>query len=462
MLAAVMTACAVTTTAFAKESTVPPSVISEAYVVMDAETGQVLIEKNMNRREYPASITKILTVALALENSDLDDRVTVSQDAVYAIEPNSSHIALQPDEVVRMRDLLYATMLPSANDAANVAAEYVGGSMEKFAEMMNKKAAELGCGNTHFVNANGLPDDDHYTTAYDMALITKYAIGVTGFLDIFGYQDVYQISPTNKQEQARRFGTEHMMLVESKYYYEGTLGGKLGWTEEAKHTIVTLARRNDMTLICVAMKSPQRYDKFNDSIALFDYCFDNFEPVAIPGDQLKTFSVSHYRSGGSAENVSISGEESYRFLVHKSVGKDAVEISYNVPEYYSDENIDPSVSFSVDSGSMYGEIGSFPMAFQTVAIEELPAEQNQEDVPKETFADQFLGVMKIVGYGALGLLGLILLAFLVMLVIRFCNKYRRWHRRRARNRRIAQLDDPDLIVRRPQRRGSAPPPGRRR
>ncbi|WP_312640853.1 serine hydrolase [Hydrogenoanaerobacterium sp.] len=449
-------AASYTITAFAAEASVPPSAASDAYVVMDAETGQVLIEKNMEKKEFPASITKVLTVALGLENGKLEDSVNVTQDAVFAIEPNSSHIALQPDEIVTLKDLVYATMLPSANDAANVIAEHIGGTMKDFAELMNKKAEELGCADTHFVNASGLPDDDHYTTAYDMALITKYAIGVPGFMDVFGMQDTYTLQPTNKQPKQRKFATEHMMLVQSKYYYEGTLGGKLGWTQEAKHTSVTLAEKNGMKLICVVMKAAQKYDKFTDSIALFDYCFDNFKRMTITKDQLKTFNVSHYRSGGSAENVNIFGEDEYSFLVHKNMSQGDISIDYDVPEYFSDENINPTVMFKTKSKSMYGEIGSYPMSFRTLALD-TDIDSTDAVVPAKTpLRTQLMNVLKIIGIVLLSILGLIVLLFLVMLLIRGFNRFRKWRRRQNRMKRIREYDDSDIITRPP------PPTVRRR
>ncbi|RPF48169.1 D-alanyl-D-alanine carboxypeptidase (penicillin-binding protein 5/6) [Hydrogenoanaerobacterium saccharovorans] len=439
-------AASYTITAFAAEASTPPPTVAEAYVVMDAETGQVLIEKNMNTKEYPASITKILTVALGLEKGKLEDSVNVTQDAVFAIEPNSSHIALQPDEIVTMKDLVYATMLPSANDAANVIAEHIGGTMKDFADMMNQKAEELGAKNTHFVNANGLPDDDHYTTAYDMALITKYAISVPGFMDVFGMKDTYTIYPTNKQPKERKFATEHMMLVESKFYYEGTLGGKLGWTQEAKHTSVTLAEKNGMKLIVVVLKS-DKYDKFKDSIALLDYSFDNFKRMSITKDKLKTFNISHYRSGGSAENVNIYGEKEYSFLVHKNMSDADVSIDYDVPEYYSDEKIHPAVVFETSSISMYEKIGSYPMDYQILALD-AEADSTNADVPKKpTITSQLIGILKVIGIVVLSVLGLVVLLFLVMLIIRGYNQFCKWHRRQKRIKRIQQYDDPDIITR---------------
>ena len=155
-----------------------PATASQTSVVIDAATGQVLVEKGMDQMMYPASITKIMTVLLALENSDPDKIHTMSYEATHSIDPNSTHIALTEGEQLTLRDLMYATMVASANDAANGIAECVAGSIDQFVAMMNEKAKEIGAVHTHFANANGLHNTDHYTTAYDMALITKYALKI--------------------------------------------------------------------------------------------------------------------------------------------------------------------------------------------------------------------------------------------------------------------------------------------
>ena len=207
---------------YAESSTVPPEVTAHAYLVMDAQTGQVLVQKGGAERNYPASITKIMTLALAME------KMRRRHDAAGHGQPGRGLFAgggLVPcraaaGEVVSLNDLFHATILASANDAANVLAEYTAGSMEAFVELMNAKAAELGLAGTHFVNANGLHSADHYTTPYDMARLTQWAMTVPGFSELFGATS-YTMQPTNKQEQERLFGTDNCMLVTNKYQYEG-------------------------------------------------------------------------------------------------------------------------------------------------------------------------------------------------------------------------------------------------
>ena len=160
----------------------------DAAICFDANTGTVLYGKNIDKQEYPASITKIMTVLLALENGNLDDTVTFSENAVYSIEYGSAHLGLTEGEELTLEQCLYGIMLASANEISNAVAEHIGGSVENFANMMNEKAAQLGCVNTHFVNPNGLHDENHYTCAYDMALITQEAMKYEKFREIIHTQ----------------------------------------------------------------------------------------------------------------------------------------------------------------------------------------------------------------------------------------------------------------------------------
>ena len=168
--------------AMAAEDDVPET-YSNAYVVMDAKTGQVLLQKNMYEKEYPASITKILTTALGLTYAKPEDRITVSQETVSNVWKwgETTHLALEPGEIITLKDALYGAMVESANDCANAIAQAVSGSLTDFAELMNQQVAALGLSDTHFTNAHGLPDKDHYTTAYDMARIPRWAMTVPGF-----------------------------------------------------------------------------------------------------------------------------------------------------------------------------------------------------------------------------------------------------------------------------------------
>lgn len=190
------------TTEYPNEPSREPDLVATAAIVMDAESGQILYEKNAYERRYPASITKIMTTLLAIEHKvNMNETVTMTDNAVWGIDRDSTNIGLDVGEKVTIGDLLYATMVKSANECAYAIAEIVGGDVEHFADMMNEKAKELGCQDTHFVTPNGLHDDNHYTCAYDMALITKAAIQYDEFREIAGTQS-YTIPPTNLSEDS--------------------------------------------------------------------------------------------------------------------------------------------------------------------------------------------------------------------------------------------------------------------
>jgi len=336
-----------------------PTTYSETYVVMDATTGQVLLEKDARKRMYPASITKILTAAIALRDGDPDDEWTMSYKATHSIEPGSTHVALTEGETVTVRDLLYTTMIESANDAANGLAEYVAGDIDDFPAIMNETARSIGAVDSHFVNANGLSDPDHYTTAYDMALITKWALTIPGFRAIFGAEE-YTLPPDNKKTESFTYGTHNHMLVESAYYYEGTEGGKLGWTEEAQHTLVELVRRGDMELIVVVMKSQTQYLKYQDVIALCDYCFDTFGVSTFSGAIFEHDPIPVMEDGRMVGAVTLSTDD-ISVNHPATIAKSDIICMADVPEFYSaDALIEPMAVFTDRSGAVIARV---PIAY---------------------------------------------------------------------------------------------------
>lgn len=256
-----------------------PAIVANSAIVIDAKTGYILYGKNETKRCYPASITKVMTCLVALEHVNMTDTITFSEDAIWGIERDSNHIALDVGEQITAEQCFYGILLQSANEAAWGMAEHVGGSLEGFADMMNQKAAELGCKDTHFVNANGLHDDNHYTTAYDMALITQAAIQNPMFRTI-DETIYYQIPPTNLCEEPRDLWHQLKMLYPtSPYYYEPLEGGKTGFTDQARNTLVTYAEKNGMELICVMMDCEGAANCYKDTAALYDYYFDNYTYV---------------------------------------------------------------------------------------------------------------------------------------------------------------------------------------
>lgn len=266
-----------------------PALKGRQAVLYCAENGQVLLDKDMDTPAHPASITKLMTALLVFESGiDLSRSVTVSHDAVYSIDRSSTHIALDEGEVVTLEPMMYAMLLTSANDAANVLAEAVDGTQEAFAEHMTARAGELGCRHTHFVNAHGLDDRLHYTTAYDMARITAALLQYDEFLTIAGTQ-VYYMPATNKQDEVREFWNKQNILnPQSKFYDPSAIAGKNGYTSQAGHTLVTVARRDGVTLIAVTMGTTEsKYDKHRDTVAMFEYGFGHFSAGTLTGAELE-------------------------------------------------------------------------------------------------------------------------------------------------------------------------------
>ncbi len=268
----------------------PPELYAEAAILMDMDTGQVIYGKNPHQRMYPASLTKVITCLLAIEEGNFSDKVTITAEMIDTVPRSSTHIALTYGEELTLGQLVNAMMVESANDAANAVAVHLGGSLPGFVEMMNRKADELGADGTHFSNPNGLPEDDHYTTAYDLALFTREALAHEEFRTLAGTQH-YEIPPTNLQPQTRRMNNRQYMFCLNDTY-PGAFAGKTGWTEEAGNTLITIAERDNVTLTSVVLKSNGVADaEFIDSTNLLDYGYDNFHRVFVPKDGVEDRKV---------------------------------------------------------------------------------------------------------------------------------------------------------------------------
>lgn len=327
----------------------PPSISADSGVLIDAATGQVLYEKNMNKVEFPASITKIMTTLLGIEKGNLDDMVTMSRNAVFSIPRDSAHIALDTDEQIKLGDALMAAMLPSANEACNGIAEHISGSVEDFAKLMNERAVSAGALNTHFANPNGLHDKAHVTTAYDMAMITREALKNSEFRRILGTTS-YQIPPTNKQAEIRYLWNTHQMLKETAFFYEKAIGGKTGYTSEALNTLVTVAKDGDRELIVVLLRNPSGGNNYRDTAKLFDYGFNDFKQVQLTRDNINIED--------EADDFAVSKVEATKRLLHNSLSTDDVIVKFETP---SGDSTLQKQSFSIkledENAFMYPSLG---------------------------------------------------------------------------------------------------------
>lgn len=264
-----------------------PAIYAESGILVDLDTQEILYSKNIDKQLYPASITKVMTTLVAIESSSPEEPVTFSQHALDSIEWDSSNIGCRLNETLTMEQCWYAMMLNSANEVCCGVAEHISGSIEAFVEKMNQKAAELGCTNTHFSNPNGLPDETHYTTAHDMALIANAAYQNESFRQVFSTRQ-YEIPPTPQYTETRYLYNHHkMMQPDTEYYYEGCLGGKTGYTETALNTLVTIASRNGKNLLCVTMRTQGR-QVYTDTASLFDYGFSQ----TFPADEAALLTVA--------------------------------------------------------------------------------------------------------------------------------------------------------------------------
>lgn len=362
------------TTEYPDDPTREPDLVSNAAIVMVADTGQVLYEKNAHDKKYPASITKILTTTIALEhNINFNETVTISENAVWDVERDSTLIGLDVGEKVTVGDLINATMIKSANECAYALAEHVAGDKASFAALMNEKIAEIGCENTHFVTPNGLHDDDHYTTAYDMALITQYALKNEKFRELASTLS-YTVPATNLTEETRPLWNGNKMINPAEpYYYEYCEGGKTGYTSKANNTLVTFAKKDNLELICVVLDCDGAKYAYSDSRALYNYCYNNYTyhyPLSDfsfdSEDEIsenRNTILNNYYSNLDHDMFDLTVDKNFSLLLNKSI--DTTQIEQNIVFYdQAQDNVLGEIIFS------YGgeQIGTAPITGTTPSL----------------------------------------------------------------------------------------------
>ena len=397
---------------------------SQAAVLIDADTGAVLYEKNMHEQLYPASITKLMTALLSMEALEPEQVLTVSQTAVNAVPRTSSHIGLLAGERLTVDQALYAIGMESANDAANVLAEAVGGTLEGFAEKMNEKARELGALNTHFTNANGLPDGNHVTTAYDMALITAAALKQEGLANYFSTVS-YTLSATNLSS-TRSFSNKDRLLPGGQYYYEGVLLAKTGWTTAAQGTFAAAVKKGQTTLVAVTLKSPLLEDKYKDTHKLLDYGFSHYASVNVSAEQV----AAQLQLG---EYTPVRGQK-YTYLI--PAGSLFTDIRYSLSE-------DTEIS---EDGPLQLTVG-IDASLEGTILPQIPVKLERPAPPREAFilsellsaggaspeqVQQILEALRIPA----AVVGVLLLVFIILLFRRQLQRHKRRKHLKARIRRM--------------------------
>ena len=382
-----------------------PETLSPGVILMEESTGTILYEKNSDEAHYPASITKIMTTLLALENGNLSDMVTFSDDAINNTE--GSGIARDYGEQMTLEQCLYGVMLESANECAYAVAEHVGGTVENFVDMMNAKAKELGCTNTHFANPHGLQDENHYTTAHDMALIAQAAYQNETFRIIIGTK-MYTIPPTNKHAEETVLRNHHDMLctyhnANRKYLYPYCVGGKTGYTATANSTLVTYAEKDGMTLICVVMNT-QSPNQFIDTVNLFDYAFDNFQVLNVAENDTD-YSAETTVDNGNLDNIAPFVELDKDAVIVLPKTAEFSDTSSSVEYNDSDPEIAGSITYTY-AGRNVGkaDIKTTGVVVEGYAFDNESTEEEEQEVVSTVQVRPIVVVLLIVAVILLGVL----------------------------------------------------------
>ena len=323
---------------------------SEAAILIDAKTGKVLYGKNEEEQKYPASTTKILTAIIALERLNLTDKITASYEAVMSIPAGYSNAAIQPGETLTFQELLDMFLIHSANEVGYILAEHISGSVEEFANLMNQKALEIGCTNTHFTNPSGIQDENHYSTAHDMALIAKYCMQNEEFRKVVAKPSC-TIASTDKYEERYFVNTNDLLRESSKYYYPYAIGIKTGYTSQAKNCLIAASSKDGLELITVVLgaQSLENGDSARnvDTINLFEYGFSNYKFQTIANQNGIVQEITVPNATEDTENLQLLLKDSISSIVPANF--DLNTLDYEV-------KLNDNLSAPIAQGSIIGTI----------------------------------------------------------------------------------------------------------
>lgn len=359
-----------------------PIVYGDSAIVMDMDSGAIVYGKQIDKRHYPASITKLLTALVALENSQLTDEVLFSDDSVSFLEYGDAHIGMTPGEIISMEDAYYGMLLASANEVSYAVAENVGrlmgGDYNTFIQKMNDRSAELGCTGSHWMNANGLHDENHYTTAHDMALITSAVYQYDEYREVVQTLS-YTIPPTNLVNESRTFQQNHKMLwPKNDNYYEYCTGGKTGYTDQARTTLVTTADNGNLRLAAVVLYDFGN-DAYIDTRAMFDYVYNNFSKVML-ADQETPEEIDAYSENDSyvllpagiefgdlEKEIEITDEQSREGTVtYTYQGQKVGSAGVVLTKEYVMEQTGHDYTLQVKKGAAASDVKELPLALKIV------------------------------------------------------------------------------------------------
>ncbi len=311
-----------------------PAIQSQAAILIDNKTGKILYSKNENEKMYPASTTKIVTAILTLENCHLDELVTISYDTVMSIPDGYSSASLQIGEQLTIEQLLQLLLVHSANDAANALAEYVGGSVESFVSMMNTKIHELGLSHTHFTNTFGMHNENHYTTAQDLATIMKYCIKNETFRKLSGSASC-AIPGTNKYDTRRYASTNELILPNNKNYYPYLTCGKTGYTSQAGDCLVSCSYKDDLELICVILGGKtieNTSTRFSETKDLYQYGYNNYSVKTLVNTNDVVTQIEIPNATKDTKNLDLLASTSISALLENTLSKEEIPFEIKLKE----------------------------------------------------------------------------------------------------------------------------------
>ena len=420
-----------TFTASADEVTAP-NVQSTAAVVMDANTGSILFQKNMDKKLSPADTIQILTVLLGIESGKSGESVTVSKDVIDTVDREGTHISLVADEKVKLKDLFYATILASASDAAKTIAVAVGGTEASFVEEMNLRMKKLGAVNTSVTNSDGAFDENNYTTAYDLALLTKTALKNKEFYNVFTTSS-YTMDETNKSTKGRSFSTLCLLLKNSdmNVKYENAVGGKTGWNKSSGYNLVAVAEKDGRTLISVILDAETSKARYEETVTLFDYAFSSYRNVLVPASLLKTTEIPVIKNGTIVRKINVSIPENTYLTTNADFQEGTMTLS-SLPNHVSegDTNLRLTVS-AKDKNNTTVVLGTVILEIQTeeVRLEESPG---GEKIVPVSFGVKLWRVVKTILLVLLFIVGGILLIAVILFLTSYLQRRNRKKRRKQR------------------------------
>lgn len=427
-------------------------VSARAAIIADADTGIVLYEKNADEVLYPASITKIMTALLGCEYGKFDETITHSENAINGIGYGSSTMGMEIGEQISLEDCLYGIMMCSANEACMALAEHISGTVDAFVAQMNSRAEALGCTNTHFANPHGFHDENHYTTARDMSLITLEAIKNEKFCEIWGTM-LRTLPPTNIVNEPRGLVNRAKILDdESQYYYPGILGAKTGFHDEAKNTLVAYAEKDNKKLITVVMKCDGAANAYGDTKILMDYGFTQYENKLVYDgsdfsqsvNAIQTYNNIAYPMG----NVDALVTDKLEMLLPKSA--DMTKIT-------TEAVLEDRVEVPVAAGDVIGTMKVFYDGnefgqLDIVSNTDIARLDDREMAKRELWNEvKYWGKIALI-YGGIALVVIIIFILIVRSIIKSRRKKRMLKRRRAAQHRKHKRRPPEAQGNIPRRR----------